>query len=192
MKRQGGLYTSLELSQGAPVGKFRREPVRDTNDRGSARREERMDLQRQFDIAHHEHQDILEFLNSCQDALMLLESDQSDVRHKGLSDLKQMREKIADICEHCKREEEDPDSPLFRFAQVADRGRMKDEHFRLYRANYEFRRELELTEPAYTGDLILLGQKLLSTLRGHILYEEGLLKRFESDGVCDALATTSL
>jgi len=147
-----------------------------------------MDLHEEFESAHREHDEILEFLEGFEKELRLLEDDDSDIRHVGLTRLRSMEERIADICEHCKREEEDPDSPLFRFAQESDRGRMKDEHFRLYRANYEFRREMEFTTISYTDDLVLLGQKLLSTLRGHILYEEGLLKRFEKDRAFSAFA----
>jgi hypothetical protein len=140
-----------------------------------------MDLQRNFDTAHREHQEILEFLNLWENALKLLDRSDLDLRCEGLHQLQNMEERIASICDHCRREEEDPDSPLFRFAQEADRGRMKDEHFRLYRANYEFRRELEFTTSSYTEDLLILGQKLLVSLRGHITYEDGLLKRFEAD-----------
>ncbi|HUL16263.1 MAG TPA: hypothetical protein VLV88_09725 [Terriglobales bacterium] len=149
-----------------------------------------MDLQAQFESAHREHQEILEFLDRWEEALRLLESENCDVCHAGLARLRHMAEPIGNICEHCRREEEDPESPLFRFAQEADRGRMKDEHFRLYRANSEFRRELDLTKPAYTGDLVLSGLKLLTTLRGHIVYEEGLLHRFAANQFENELAAS--
>jgi hypothetical protein len=141
----------------------------------------RMDLRQEFENAHAEHDEILEFLNVWEDALKLLADDDCDTRCHGLRQLQAMESKIVDICEHCRREEEDPGSPLFLFAEEADRGRMKDEHFRLYRANYEFRREMEFTTTSNTNDLVVQGQKLLSALRGHIVYEEGLLKRFEKD-----------
>jgi hypothetical protein len=141
----------------------------------------RMDLRQEFESAHAEHQEILEFLNVWEDALKLLADDDCDTRCAGLRQLQAMESKIVDICEHCRREEEDPASPLFLFAEDADRGRMKDEHFRLYRANYEFRREMEFTTSSSTNDLVTQGQKLLSALRGHIVYEEGLLKHFERE-----------
>ncbi len=142
-----------------------------------------MDLHREFEAAHAEHADILEFLSTWEDALKLIGSDDCDTRCLGLRQLQGMEGKIVEICEHCRQEEEDPESPLFRFAESADRGRMKDEHFRLSRANYEFRREMEFTTASFTSDLVLQGQKLLSALRGHIAYEEGLLKRFEVEQV---------
>ena len=145
-----------------------------------------MDLQHEFDTAHREHHDILEFLDHWENALSFLDSSNLDLRSEGLHQLHHMEERIAGICDHCRREEEDPDSPLFRFAQEADRGRMKDEHFRLDRANYEFRRELEYTTSSYTDDLVILGQKLLTSLRGHITYEDGLLKRFEAEQLSHA------
>jgi hypothetical protein len=140
-----------------------------------------MDLQHQFENAHIEHEEILEFLDVWEDALKLLASDDADTRCHGLRQLQGMEQKIVEICEHCRREEDDPESPLFLFAEAADRGRMKDEHFRLCRANYEFRREMEFTTSSFTDDLVQQGQKLLTALRGHIAYEEGLLKRFEKE-----------
>ncbi|HYL83561.1 MAG TPA: hypothetical protein VE263_04950 [Candidatus Angelobacter sp.] len=140
-----------------------------------------MDLQRAFESAHTEHAEILDFLNIWEDALNLLSSDDCDTRCDGLRQLQALEGKIADICEHCRKEEDDPESPLFRFAQAADRGRMKDEHFRLYRANYEFRHEMEFTTASSTAELVLQGQQLLTALRGHIAYEEGLLRRFEHE-----------
>jgi hypothetical protein len=143
--------------------------------------EERMDLHREFEGAHAEHADILEFLNIWEDALKLIASDDCDTRCHGLRQLQAMEGKIVEIWEHCHKEEDDPAAPLFRFAEPADRERLKEEHFRLYRANYEFRREMEYTTSSFTGDLVLQGQMLLAALREHIAYEEELLRRFEHD-----------
>ena len=140
-----------------------------------------MDLRHEFETAHAEHEDILEFLNNWEDALKLIADDDCDTRCHGLRQLQAMESKIVEICEHCRREEEDPASPLFLFAGAADRDQLKDEHFRLYRANYEFRREMEFTTASFTSDLVLQGQRLLAALRDHIAYEEGLLKRFEAE-----------
>lgn len=138
-----------------------------------------MHLRQEFENAHAEHADILDFLKIWEDALNLIASDDFDARCLGLRQLQVMEGKIAAICEHCRQEEEDPDSPLFRFAEAEDRSRLKDEHFRLYRANYEFRREMEFSTSSFTTELVLQGQKLLDALRGHIAYEERLLKGFE-------------
>ena len=140
-----------------------------------------MDLHREFEAAHAEHADILEFLNTWEAALHLLESDDCDIRCDGLRRLQGMEGKIVEVWEHCHKEEDEPDSPLFRFAKPTDLDRLREEHFQLYRANYDFRRELEFTTSSSTGDLILQGQRLLSALRDHITYEEGLLQRFERD-----------
>lgn len=140
-----------------------------------------MDLYQQFEAAHAEHADILEFLLVWEEALDLIASENSDIRCHGLRKLQAMEGKIVEIWEHCHKEEDDPDVPLFRFAEPADRDRLKEEHFRLYRANYEFRREMEYTTSSFTGDLILQGQKLLAALREHIAYEEELLRRFEHE-----------
>ena len=138
-----------------------------------------MDLRQDLEAAHAEHAEILDFLKIWEDALNLIAYNDCDKRCLGLRQLQTMEGKIAEICEHCRLEEDDPESPLFRFAEGADRARIKDEHFRLYRANYEFRREMEFTTSSFTNDLVLQGQKLLTALRGHITYEEGLLRRFE-------------
>lgn len=140
-----------------------------------------MTLQHQFECAHVEHTEILEFLKVWEDVLNLLDSQDSDTRHRGLRLLQSLEGKIVEICSHCRQEEEDPESPLFKFAESADRGRMKDEHFRLYRANYDFRTEMQFATVSNTAELVSQGQRLLASLRGHILYEEGLLKRFEKE-----------
>jgi hypothetical protein len=138
-----------------------------------------MDLHRVFQEAHAEHTDILEFLNIWEEALQLIGSDDCDTRCTGLRQLQAMEGKIVEIWEHCHKEEDEPDSPLFRFAAPPDRERLKDEHFELYRDNYEFRREMEFTTSSSTGDLVAKGQKLLTELRGHIAFEEELLRRLE-------------
>ena len=138
-----------------------------------------MDLHRAFESAHAEHAEILDFLNVWEDALKLIADADCDTRCQGLRQLQAMEGKIVEVCEHCRQEEEDPESPLLRFAEAADRARIKDEHFRLYRANYEFRREMEFTTSSFTDDLVLQGQRLLKALREHIACEEELLRRFE-------------
>jgi len=138
-----------------------------------------MDHQLAFASAHAEHAEILDFLYIWEGALNLLSSSDCDTRCSGLRQLQTLEGKIAEICDHCRREEDDPESPLFRFAETADRGRMKDEHFRLCLANYEFRKELEYTTSSSTDELLAQGRRLLTALRGHITYEEGLLRRFE-------------
>jgi hypothetical protein len=151
-------------------------------------RETSMNLRHELEAAHNEHEDILEFLDVWGDALKEIASDDCDTRCRGLRRLQGMEGKIVEICEHCRREEEDSDSPLFRFAHEAERNHMKDEHFRLYRANYEFRREMAFTTASFTGDLILQGEKLLAALREHIAYEENLLKRIEAEQLSPAEA----
>ena len=147
-----------------------------------------MDLQQQFEAAHAEHADIMEFLNTWEEALCLIACDNYDMRCHGLRQLQAMEGKIVEIWEHCHKEEDDPESPLFQFAEPAERDRLKKEHFRLYRANYEFRREMEFTTSSFTGDLVLQGQKLLAALRVHIDYEEELLRRFEHEQLAVAVA----
>lgn len=138
-----------------------------------------MDLHRAFQEAHEEHADILEFLTIWEEALQVAASDDCDTRCTGLRQLQAMESKIVEIWEHCHKEEDDTEAPLFRFASPADRARLKDEHFQLYRDNYEFRREMEFTTSSSTEELVLNGQKLLSELRAHIAFEEDLLKRLE-------------
>lgn len=140
-----------------------------------------MDLHQEFEAAHAEHADILDFLNIWEEALNLIANDDCDIRCTGLRHLQAMESKIVEIWEHCHKEEDEPDSPLFRFASPPDRERLKDEHFQLYRDNYEFRREMEFTTSSFTGDLVLKGQKLLEELRAHIAFEEELLRRLEHE-----------
>ncbi len=147
-----------------------------------------MDLHQEFQAAHTEHTDILEFLNIWEDALHLIASDDCDTRCHGLRQLQAMEGKIVEIWEHCHKEEDEPDSPLFRFASPPDRERLKEEHFELYRGNYEFRREMEFTTSSFTADLVLKGQRLLAELRAHIAFEEELLRRLEHEQLQMAVA----
>lgn len=140
-----------------------------------------MDLNRAFQEAHEEHAGILEFLKIWEKALQLIASDDCDTRCMGLRQLQAMEGKIVEIWEHCHKEEDDPEEPLFRFAAAPDRERLKDEHFQLFRENYEFRREMGFTTSSFTRDLIQKGQGLLEALRAHIAFEEELLRRFEHE-----------
>ena len=140
-----------------------------------------MDLDRAFREAHEEHADILEFLTIWEEVLELIGSEDSDIRCTGLRQLQAMEGKIVEIWEHCHKEEDDEEAPLFRFASPVDRERLKDEHFQLYRDNYEFRREMEFTTSTHTEDLVQKGQRLLAALRAHIAFEEQLLKKLEHE-----------
>ena len=140
-----------------------------------------MPLNRTFQEAHEEHADILEFLDIWEKALQLIASDDCDTRCVGLRQLQAMEGKIVEIWEHCHKEEDDPEEPLFRFASASDRERLKDEHFQLFRENYEFRREMGFTTSSFTRDLVFKGQQLLGALRAHIAFEEELLRRFEQE-----------
>jgi hypothetical protein len=140
-----------------------------------------MDLHQEFESAHAEHAEILKFLKLWEGALKLVAGDDLDARCLGLEQLQAMEGEIAEICEHCRKEEEDPESPLFRFADAEDRSRLKDEHFRLYQANYQFRREMALTTSTFSSELVPQGEKLLDALRDHIDFEERLLRGFEFD-----------
>ena len=139
-----------------------------------------MDMRDELETLHKEHQEILRFLAAWEDALTLAASDDYEIRWRGLRQLQEMTGAIAEICEHCRREEENTDSP-FLFLEEAARTQLRDEHTQLQRANYEFRRELEFTTASLTGDLCRQGQHLLTALRQHMAYEEGLLKRIEDD-----------
>lgn len=140
-----------------------------------------MDLHKAFKEAHEEHADILEFLETWEETLQLIASKDCATRDTGLRQLHAMESKIVEIWEHCHKEEDDAEAPLFRFASPADRERLKEEHFQLYRDNYEFRREMEFTKSSFTPDLVSKGQKLLAELRAHIAFEEDLLKRLEHE-----------
>lgn len=150
-----------------------------------------MDIRHELEMLHKEHEEILRFLDAWEDTLVLAASDEYTIRWRGLKQLQGMTAEIAEICEHCRREEEDADSPLFLFLEDAARTQLRDEHVQLQRANYEFRHELEFTTASLTGDLCLQGRHLLAALRQHIVYEEGLLKRIADDRLShpDALKT---
>ena len=124
---------------------------------------------------------MLEFLNIWEEALNVIASEDCDTRCTGLRQLQAMEGKIVEIWEHCHKEEDDPEGPLFQLASPADRERLKDEHFQLYRDNYEFRREMEFTTSSFTGDLVAKGQRLLAELRAHIAFEEELLRRLAQE-----------
>jgi hypothetical protein len=135
---------------------------------------------RELETLHKEHEEILRFLTAWEGALAQAASEEFEICRRGLEQVQRMTGQIAEICEHCRREEEYSDSPLL-LVEEAARSRLRDEHAQLHRANYEFRRELEFTTASFTGDLCRQGRHMLSTLRRHIAYEEGLLKQLEAE-----------
>ena len=139
-----------------------------------------MDLRNQLERFRKEHDDILRFLKDWEDALTLASSDDEPSRCRGLAELREMEQKVADIREHCREEERSVDSPFQIYLDDHALEHLRHEHDRLEQFADGYTSELKyLTTPPPTDQLVMLGRRLLDHLRHHIAYEEGLLKQIE-------------
>lgn len=145
-------------------------------------RKDPMNLRQQIEHFHKEHGEILRFLKEFEDALTLAAAESEKARRAGLAQLSKMEEKLAEIREHCREEEQNLESP---FQMYLDHFALEDlhtEHEVLERRNHDFCVELTaVTAPPPTENLVNLGRRLLEHLRHHIAREESLLAQI-ADG----------
>jgi hypothetical protein len=137
-----------------------------------------MDLHRNIEHYREEHQQILQLLKEFDGALTLAAADTEKERRAGLAQLLEMEDKLAEIREHCREEEQNVESP---FQMYLDEFALEDlhtEHDLLERHSHDFCAELlAVTAPPPTETVVHLGRRLLEQLRFHIAREESLLKQ---------------
>lgn len=138
-----------------------------------------MDLRTKLDYFRKEHDEILLFLESWEDALQMAACEDDSDRLKGLARLREMERDLLSIQEHCHAEERSFESPFQMHLDDASLARLVQEHHLLGQLSNDFLRELRFATLLRTGELIPLGTELLGQLRRHIAYEAALLERIE-------------
>jgi hypothetical protein len=141
--------------------------------------EEAMEVKRQLERFHKEHDEILRFLVFAEEALKRAASEDREIRCQGLGELQELEGKLTEIREHCREEEENLESPFRLYLDDAALADLEEEHALLERLTDSFRTELKLAAMPRTLELVRLGQQLLDHIRHHIAYEEGLLKQIK-------------
>ena len=144
-----------------------------------------MEVHRQLEKVRNEHDEILQFLITCEHALQRAASDNWDVRCHGLEQLHEVDGEIAEISEHCRREEQGVESPFQLFLEPKSLEELRKEHRRLWRLISDFRRELELVTAPRTADLVALGRDLIEEVRKHVAEEEALLAQIEAGAAAE-------
>ena len=144
-----------------------------------------MEVHRQLEKVRSEHDEILQFLITWEHALQRAASDDWDVRCHGLEQLHEMEGEIAEISEHCRREEEGIESPFLLYLEPKSLKELRKEHRRLWRLISDFRRELELVTAPRTADLIVLGREVIEEIRKHVAEEEALLAQIEAGAAAE-------
>lgn len=144
-----------------------------------------MDVHRQLEKVRNEHDEIVQFLITWEYALQRTASDDWDVRCHGLEQLHEMDGEIAEISEHCRREEEGIESPFLLYLEPKSLNELRKEHRRLWRLISDFRRELELVTAPRTADLIVLGREVIKEIRKHVAEEEALLALIEAGATAE-------
>lgn len=144
-----------------------------------------MEVHRQLEKVRNEHDEILGFLTTWEYALERAASDDWDVRCHGLEQLHEMDGEIAEINEHCRREEEGVESPFLLYLEPKSLRELRKEHRRLWSLIGDFRRELKLVTAPRTADLIVLGREVIKEVRKHVAQEEALLAQIEAGAAAE-------
>ena len=144
-----------------------------------------MEVHRQLEKVRDEHDEILQFLIAWEYALERAASDDWDVRCHALEQLREMDGEIAEISEHCRREEEGIESPFQLYLEPQSLEELRKEHRRLWRLTNDFRRELELVTAPRTADLVALGRDVIAEVRRHVAEEEALLAQIEAGAAAE-------
>ena len=144
-----------------------------------------MEVHRQLEKVRNEHDEILQFLIVCEHALQRAASHDCDVRCRGLEQLHEMDGEIAEISEHCRREEEGIESPFLLYLEAKSLVELRKEHVRLRQLISNFRRELQRVTATRTADLVALGQNLAAEIRRHVAAEEASLAQIEAGAAAE-------
>jgi hemerythrin-like domain-containing protein len=144
-----------------------------------------MEVNRQLGKVRSEHDEILQFLITWKSALERAASHDWDVRCHGLEQLHEMDGEIAEICEHCRREEEEIESPFLLYLEPKSLKELRKEHRRLRSVIGDFRGELKRVTASRTADLIALGSNAIEEIRKHVAEEEALLTEIEAGAAAE-------
>jgi hemerythrin-like domain-containing protein len=140
-----------------------------------------MNLREPLEQFHREHQDILRFLQEWEQVLARAACEDPDVRIRALQQLRDMRERLGQIQQHCSEEERSSESVFRLYLDEALFAELCREHARLQEFVQAYLEAVaQLTTPPPAQSLVTLGRSLVEHLRQHIALEERLLEQIRN------------
>ncbi len=127
---------------------------------------------------HDEHAEILRFLEDWEKGLDMAASEDPEKRCQGLRRLRDMRERVNGIQEHCCEEEQSTESAFRLYLDDEMFEQLRNEHDVLEQISNDYLEELEkVTAPPPAERLVAVGRRLVEQLRRHVAFEEKLLEQ---------------
>lgn len=139
-----------------------------------------MDPKTQLQYFRKEHQDIYRLLGQFGAALDLIQSQQDDLRRKGIGRLRELQADLQAVQHHCDSEERSLESPYDAYLKRHQLETLKQEHERLGRLTQDIVAELQFVTTNQTDNIFVRGQEWAQFVRQHIAFEETLLMEIEN------------
>ena len=136
-----------------------------------------MALRHRITYLRKEHQELVNLADRIEKALTLASGKDFSRLEHGLAQLRALEHGFAGIVEHCHSEDRIVESTFHHYLNKSERLRLDEEHGKIVRALAEFREELRFATVDRTMAMIIPGMDLVQQLRGHVVFEEGLLDR---------------
>jgi hemerythrin-like domain-containing protein len=139
-----------------------------------------MDPKTQLQYFRKEHQDIYRLLGQFGAALDLIESQQDELRRKGIGKLRELQADLQAVQHHCESEERSLESPYDAYLKRHQLETLRQEHERLGRLTQDIVAELQFATTNQTDNIFVRGQQWIQFVRQHIAFEETLLMEIEN------------
>lgn len=138
-----------------------------------------MDPKTQLQYFRKEHQDIYRLLGQFGAALDLIQSQQDELRRKGIGRLRELKADLQAVQHHCDSEERSLESPYDAYLKKHQLETLRQEHERLGRLTQDIVAELQFVTTTQTENIFVRGQEWAQFVRQHIAFEETLLTEIE-------------
>lgn len=139
-----------------------------------------MDPKTQLQYFRKEHQDIYRLLGQFGAALDLIQSQQDELRRKGIGKLRELQADLQAVQHHCDSEERSLESPYDAYLKRHQLETLRQEHQRLGRLTQDIVAELQFATTNQTNSIFVRGQQWIQFVRQHIAFEETLLMEIEN------------
>lgn len=139
-----------------------------------------MDPKTQLQYFRKEHEDIYRLLGQFGAALDLVQSEQDELRRKGIGKLRELQPDLQAIQHHCYSEERGLESPYDAYLKKHQLETLRQEHERLGRLTQGIVAELQFATTNQTENILVFGRQWAQFVRQHIAFEEALLMEIEN------------
>ncbi len=126
-----------------------------------------------------EHLEMLRLVDKIAGALALASKDDFAARQKGLAELREAREGLLGMRQHCGSEDGILESDFHHYLDMEQYGRLRAQHAAISRQVAGLLRELAYATADTVTELCPSGEELLEQIREHVSYEEEMLWRVE-------------